>query len=134
VRPLGVETFECVVEGETVDQAGGGGAACVNLTVKNYVSWCNVRVGAGAASTASTQTVCVTPGAVTVAAAPLTGFILGNAPWHDTDGDTGGTGEAGTRTGNEAIATVTVGSTAKCAWVCCPFTNGTGCPTADQCP
>ena len=102
--------------------------------MKNYLNWCSVRVGNGTASSGAMQTVCVAPGVITVAAAPLTGFQLGTAPWHGTDGDTG-TGEAGTRTGAEAIATKTVGATAACAWVCCEFAGGGGCTgVANQCP
>ena len=58
--------------------------------------------------------------------------------WHHTSGDTG-TGEPGTVTGTgaatQSAAMVTVGATATCAWVCCPFVGGTGCTgLAEQCP
>ena len=103
--------------------------------MKNYLNWCSVRVNTGAASAGAMQTVCVPPGANTVAAAPLNGFRLGTAPWHGTTGDTG-TGEAGNRVGTEAIATATVVSgTPKCVWVCCEFAAGGGCDgLANQCP
>jgi hypothetical protein len=61
--------------------------------------------------------------------------------WHHVDGTTGDVGIPGTQTGSGSAALsttmVTVGSAAKCVWVCCPFTNGTGCDPAaigDQCP
>jgi hypothetical protein len=75
---------------------------------------------------------------VAVTATANAGFILGTAPWHGTDGDTGN-GEQGTLTGSgqsqQSAAVVTVSGTGTdCAWVCCPFPNGTGCPTSNQCP
>lgn len=103
------------------------------LTVKNYLSWCSVTVNGGTASSGAQQQVFVQPGQIAVTAAPLTGFKLDAHMWHDTDGDTG-TGEAGTVTNGTSATTATVMSTgAKCVWVCCPFTSGTGCPTTDQC-
>lgn len=113
------------------------GATPAALTVKNYLSWCSVSVGGHPASTAVSQTVCVAPGVVTLSAAALTGFELGPAPWHDTSGDHG-SGDAGAISGSGQSATstttVTVAGTGACAWVCCPFADGTGCPTANQCP
>lgn len=114
----------------------GGGAAdggCTHLTVKNYLSWCDVSVGAAAASSAASTTVCVAPGTVALSAAPLAGFQLGSTPWHHTNGDTG-SGEAGTVSGGHSSAAVTVGGTSVCVWVCCEFTGGGGCPATDQCP
>ena len=103
------------------------GATPVALTVKNYLSWCDVSVAGRAASTAAAQTVCVAAGAVPLSATPSAGFELGPAPWHDTDDDHGA--------GDPADATtVTVSGASDCAWVCCPFPDGTGCPTTDQCP
>ncbi|MEZ4369737.1 MAG: hypothetical protein R3B07_02900 [Polyangiaceae bacterium] len=120
---------------------GTGGASCtgVELKVKNYLSWCSVSVAGEAASTAAEQTVCVPEGAVNLSATALSGFILGTAPWHNTDGDSG-SGEQGTLSGSgqsresAAVVTVSGGGTSDCVWVCCPFDNGTGCPTTDQCP
>ncbi len=107
------------------------------LRMKNYFGWCSVIVNGGTASTVEEQDVAVTAGTIPVSVVALAGFELGPAPWHDTSGDTG-TGDPGTVTGTGQSAsnatTVVVGSTGKCAWVCCPFTNGTGCPTTDQCP
>ncbi len=107
------------------------------LTVKNYDAWCSVTVNGGAASTGAQQVVTPAAGTISLAAVALDGFELGPAPWHDTAGDTG-TGDPGTVTGTGQSAsdatTVVFGTSAKCVWVCCPFTNGTGCPTTDQCP
>lgn len=107
------------------------------LTVKNYFAWCSVIVDGHPASSAATQTVPVTAGTIAVSAVALTGFQLGTAPWHDTAGDTGA-GDPGTRSGTgqatSSATTVVVSASGKCAWVCCEFTGGGGCPTADQCP
>ena len=109
----------------------------VTLTVKNYMMRCSVSVDNGNASIAPTQTVIVLPGSIPVAAVATSGFELGPTPWHDTVGDIG-TGDQGaiTGTGQDAssAAVVLVGATGACAWVCCPAANGTGCPTANQCP
>jgi hypothetical protein len=94
----------------------------VALTVKNFNSWCDVSVAGHPASSAATQTVCVAAGAVPLSATALTGFILGPTPWHDTDGDHG----AGD---SSASTTKTVSGASACAWACCPFPDGTGCPT-----
>jgi hypothetical protein len=103
------------------------------LTVKNYDLWCSVSVNGGTFSTNVQQLVNVLPGTIQLAAKPASAmFELGPAPWHDTDGDTG-SGELGTVSNGTSSTTITVGSAAKCVWVCCPFTSGTGCPTADQC-
>jgi hypothetical protein len=104
--------------------------------VKNYLSWCNVAVGNGAASKVAQQVVCAPVGTTSVSAAPLTGFELDpNGTWHGTDGDTG-SGDMGTISNGTSTANVTIvsGTTTKCVWACCPFTGGTGCPTTNQCP
>jgi hypothetical protein len=105
--------------------------------VKNYLEWCSVTVGTNAAFTGASETYCVAAGSVNLSATALSGFELGPAPWHDTSGDKG-TGDPGTVSGSGATAsdstTVTVTTGSKCAWVCCPFPDGTGCPTTDQCP
>lgn len=102
--------------------------------MKNYLSWCDVSVKGAAAVTDAVQTVCVADGMVdlTATAASAT-FKLGD--WHHTDGDSG-SGDPGTVSGNPATsaAVITVSANKKCAWVCCPFTAGTGCPLIDQCP
>ena len=105
-------------------------AGTAPLTVLNYLSWCSVTVGSGSASASSSQVVNEAPGTVTLSATALSGFKLGD--WHHTNGDTG-TGDPGTVSGGSSTAMVTMGSAAKCVWVCCPFTDGTGCPSTDQC-
>jgi hypothetical protein len=116
---------------------GCGGATPIALTVKNYLNWCSVSVAGGTAVSDAAQTVCVAAGAIDLEATALTGFKLGTTPWHDTDGDTG-SGEQGTLSGSgqsqKSAAKKTVSSGAACAWVCCEFTAGGGCPTTDQCP
>jgi hypothetical protein len=99
--------------------------------VLNYLSWCSVSVNGGAPSSSASQTVNVAPGTIPLTASPLSGFELGL--WHNTTGDTG-SGTPGTVSGTTSSATVVVGNAATCVWVCCPFTNGSGCPTSDQCP
>jgi len=110
-------------------------AGCVTLTVKNILSWCAISVGGGTEQTLEAQTVCVAPGStVTLTAAPSSAtFELGPRPWHDTSGDTG-SGDPGHVIGSASTTTVVVGASEKCVWACCPFTNGSGCPTTDQCP
>lgn len=108
------------------------------LTVKNYLNWCSVSVNGGAASTAATQTVNVMPGTIPLTAtAASAAFIIAPNMWHHTTGDTGA-GETGTVTGSgttaQSAVTATVGGAPKCVWICCPFTNGTGCNVAEQCP
>jgi hypothetical protein len=108
----------------------------VALTVKNYLSECEVSVGGAPRSSAVAQTFCVAPGRVNLAATALPGFALGATPWHDTDADHG-TGDPGTRSAGvppESATAVTVTGNAACVWVCCPRPDGTGCPTTDQCP
>jgi hypothetical protein len=104
--------------------------------VLNYLSWCSVAVADHAASSGASQTVCVPPGAVSLSATALTGFKLGTAPWHRTNGDQG-SGEQGTIVGQGSAATSTATATvsgAKCVWVCCEFAAGGGCPATNQCP
>jgi hypothetical protein len=110
-------------------------AGCVTLTVKNFKNWCSVSVAGGSFSASATQTVCVAPGTVNLVAAPASNaFILGL--WHHTSGDTG-SGDPGVVTGEGGAAlsttTASVSGGSKCVWVCCPFPDGSGCPTADQC-
>jgi len=121
---------DAAVDTKTADTSGP------TLTVKNYLSWCSVSVDGGTASTAAVQTKPITAAGMRnlVATAASATFVIGPNMWHHTDGDTG-TGDSGTVAGSMSTATVTVQATAsKCVWVCCPFANGTGCPTADQCP
>lgn len=123
-----------------MDAPGSGSGSQVLLTVKNAPTgthWCNITIAGGTASSAGVQTHAITAsGPITLTAAPISAsFALGSGMWHHTDGDTAGSGEDGSVSGMTSTATVTVtAGTAKCVWVCCPFTNGTGCPTTDQCP
>ena len=105
------------------------------LTVKNFDFWCSVSVNGGSASAAAMQQVFVLPGQISLSATANSGFKLDAHMWHHTDGDTTGSGEAGSANGSASDAVATVVSTSdKCVWVCCPFLNGTGCNVAEQCP
>lgn len=126
------------IDGGTIDSriVPDAPANTAPLTVMNYLNWCEVSVDGGAASAASTQTVNVMPGTITLTASAATGFILGPDMWHHTNGDSG-SGEPGAVSGGVSTAMVTVGTTAKCVWVCCPFPDGTGCEPnviGEQCP
>lgn len=114
----------------------GVDANCVLLTVKDVLNWCSVSIDGGSPFTSGSQTICADRGGtVNLSAAPLNTFILGPAPWHDTTGDVDGGGELGTVVGDASLTTIVVGDGGTaCAWVCCPESNGTGCPTTDQCP
>ncbi len=124
------------------NSGSGSGSACsgatpVALTVLNYLKWCSVTVAGGTPSIEASETVCVAKGTVDLAATPATSqFEIGPAPWHDTSADTG-SGDPGTTSGSGTTetdkTTVDVTSGSKCVWVCCPFTNGSGCPATDQC-
>lgn len=110
----------------STDSGGCSGATPVALTVKNYLSWCTVTVAGHALATIpADQTVCVASGSVSLSATANTGFVLG--PWHGTSGDH----DAGD---SASSTTVTPSGSSACVWICCPFTNGTGCPTTNQCP
>jgi hypothetical protein len=112
-------------------------AGCVSLTVENVLVWCSISINGSTPSPAPVQVVCVPPGTQQLAATALVDFELG--PWHDTAGDMG-QGDPGTVTGTGQSAvistTVVVGDTPKCVWICCPYTDGDGCPppNQDQCP
>ena len=129
-RDAGVASEASDVE---TGEAGCHGSTPVTLTVLNVLVWCSVSIEGGSPSSAAQQTVCVAPGIVNVAASPLPGFELGPAPWYDTSGDLG-SGDPGTVVGDVDSTTVKVTSGSACVWVCCPFPDGTGCPTTDQCP
>jgi hypothetical protein len=119
----------------SVDAAGSGSGG-LQLTVKNYQSWCSVAVGTGATSAGPSQTVTVSAGAVNLVATPASAtFEIGGNMWHFVDGDASGSGVTGTVSGMMSTAMVTISNASKCVWVCCPFANGTGCTgIADQCP
>jgi hypothetical protein len=117
--------------GPTDSGPADSGCSGVTLTVKNYRFWCSVTVGTGTASTADVQTVCVPAGTVNLSASGAGSFILGD--WHHTSGDTG-SGDPGTISAGVSHTTVNASGTSTCVWICCPFPDGTGCPTTDQCP
>jgi hypothetical protein len=128
---------EAGTDGGDLDATVDAGPSCVSLTVLNYEVWCSVTVNGGAAFVADAATLCVPPGTEQLAAMALPDFELGPTPWHDTSGDHGD-GDPGTLSGSDASTvsstTVVVGDAATCVWVCCPFDDGVGCPTTDQCP
>jgi hypothetical protein len=136
---LGAVAAGCGGSSSSPSSPACSGATPVALTVMNYLSWCSVSVAGQAATSNASQTVCVAAGAVPVAATAESGFELGSAPWHDTEGDHGA-GDPGTVTGSGqsamSAATVNASGTSTCAWVCCPFSSpaGTGCPTSNLCP
>lgn len=114
---------------------GAGGAACgasqVALTVKNYLSWCNVEAPDGStASMAAEQTVCIPAnGTINLSATAVSAtFVVAADDWHDV------TTQQLTGSNMTSKATKDIATAATCVWVCCPFADGTGCPTTDQCP
>src|SRR5258708_15447962 len=92
----------------------GGAGICVELTVENVSAWCSVSINGATTSSVATQTVCLPSGSVTLAASPLGGFKLGSPTWHGTSNDTG------TTSGSTSSATVTLASTPKRGYECCP--------------
>ena len=135
-----VVKMDAAVDAPKVFMDGPPGTS--QLTVKNYFSWCTVTVNGGAASSAASTVTSVSPGTITLTATPLdngagsSNFEIDGNIWHHTNGDTGGTGETGSVNSGTvsdkrlqtSTAMVTVGSTNKCVWVCCPFyPGGNGC-------
>jgi len=106
----------------------------VLLTVLNILSWCDVTVNGGTAFGGSSETVCVPANTnIDLVHTAHGGFILGK--WFGTSGDTGA-GEDGTVSGMMSTAQLMTGAagTTACVSVCCPFPDGSGCPTTDSCP
>jgi hypothetical protein len=107
------------------------------LTVRNFDGWCSVSIAGEKPLTSATQVACVPVGTVTLAATPTTGFEIDGNLWHGTAGDKG-MGDPGTDTGAGAgetsSATVVVTGSTACVSVCCPFTDGSGCPGTNACP
>jgi hypothetical protein len=137
------KAVDAPIDGKTFLDAPAG---TTPLTVKNYLNWCTVSVNGMTTSAAPQQVVNVAPGTYSlVAMRASSSFVVDGNMWHHTLGD-GGTGETGVVTKPDAqdeatwfsTAMVTVGTSAKCVWVCCPFsTQGhPGCENtiADQCP
>src|SRR5512143_3859683 len=83
-----------------LDAPPDGPANRVALTVKDYLGWCEVQIGSGAYSPASATTVYEAPGVVQLTALAGSGYQLGSNMWHHTDGDSSGSGEAGSQTGS----------------------------------
>lgn len=101
------------------------------LRLINYLGWCSVSINGDPATTSETMTTCVDPGNVLLSASPTAGFILGD--WHGTANDTGA-GDPGTISGDTSTTTVTMAEGQEaCVWVCCPVSDGSGCPSEDQC-
>ncbi len=103
----------------------------------NYEGWCAVTVAGAGDSTATSITVCVGQGVTNVEATPANAsHEIGAIPWYGTRGDTG-SGDPGQDQGSGATestqADVELTGTAVCVSVCCPFTDGTGCPDSNQC-
>ncbi len=134
--------WACGGEGGTAPASGGAEsteaqqsadlseATCsgTELTVLNFENWCKVSVSGGKASASASRKVCVTPGTVDLDAKPASKeFELGPDPWLSPVGTV-------TVKGDSSKTSITVGKTATCVSVCCPFTDGSGCPTTNQCP
>jgi hypothetical protein len=137
------KAVDAPTDGKTFLDAPAGTAP---LTVKNYLAWCSVSVDGMTASAGAQQVVNLAPGTYSlVAHRASASFVVDGNMWHHTDGDSG-TGETGVVTKPSATdestwfstAMVTVGTSAKCVWVCCPFStvNHPGCENTipDQCP
>jgi hypothetical protein len=95
----------------------------VTLTVENYLAWCTVSVNGASTSTASVQTIDVTPGTVVnlVGDKANATFVWGY--WYGTAGDTTAAHDTAKTT------TVTVNANMKIQ-ACCPFATSptTPCP------
>jgi hypothetical protein len=128
--------------GSSSGSHSGSGCNGTELTVHNYLNWCDVAVGVGATpSTASSQSACFLasdaelPHSV-ISAVAEPGFQLWSGMWEvGIDGD-----KAGTVTGSGQGATSTVaidpsGATA-CVVVCCANSaSGSDCAgSASLCP
>src|SRR5438067_632679 len=94
----------------------------VAFTLLNYQGWCNVKIGSGTYSPASSTTVFVAPGVQALSAQPNgSNFMLGSDMWHHTNGDPGPgsgsgsgvatIGEAGSQSGSGSAATSVANAT-----------------------
>jgi len=137
-----------------VDAPPDSSAQTVKLTVKNYLGWCNVKIGSRTFSPAAETIVYDPPGVTVLTATPGSGYMLGSNMWHLTDGDPGygsgsstnesigesgsqtagsGSGSTATPPSSTANTTLSLGS-AKCVWVCCPNSGTTNCDgLTEQC-
>jgi hypothetical protein len=119
--------------------SSGADASCTALAVYNFKSWCSVGISGATPVTSAMQSACLAPGSIPLVAEPASSvFELGPDPWVHISG-TGGTttGISGTIVGDGGVGStsstaVVLGSTAGCVLVCCPFTNGTGCTSAED--
>jgi hypothetical protein len=119
--------------GET-DSGTNDAGSLTTLTVHNYDEWCTISINGGAFSIDDPQSVQVAPGLIPLAAGPKnSGFELG--PWFHTAGDHDGGGDPGILDGGISYTAVNVGTSAACVFICCPFSDGTGCTgVSDPCP
>lgn len=98
-------------------ESGGTTAWEYELTISNYLAWCDVTVGGAPPSDAGEIVVYVPPGTVVALHAdPLPAFVWGY--WEGTDGDAGSHDTSQTTT-----ATMT---SDKLIQACCPF-SGNDC-------
>jgi len=106
----------------------------VYLDVTNIGGRCSVTINDEQPFTSAEQTIAgIVPGqTIPLTASAIAGFTLGL--WHHTTHDMG-SGDPGTITDQGAVssASVTLGDTPGCVWICCSSGSG-DCPTADQCP
>jgi hypothetical protein len=108
----------------------------VFVEVENVGGNCSVTIGDTRPTTQTEDLVGDYAINITVGltASALPGFTLGL--WHDTDGDKG-SGDPGTLVDNlqgveEREASLTLGDSPGCAWICCS-SGSSACPTADPC-
>ena len=124
--------------GTTADTGTDAGDAgqMFTLTVRNDQDWCNITVNGVAEGMGDPITVQVPAGVTTIVASPISnGFTIGADPWFGVDQNDGGAApgvdsDAGGML--TSTATVTVSGN-HCVYVCCPFSDGTGCQ-GDLCP
>lgn len=118
-------------------------AGTATLTVKNYANWCEVGINGATPAVGLVATANLAPGTYNILAQGAGTFIIQPGMWHHVDGDTGA-GVDGNQVGGDtgtSTAMVTMGTTAKCVWVCCAFPDGHGCTPGtgtnevpEQCP
>jgi hypothetical protein len=112
----------------------GGDAGCTTLNVYNFKAWCSgtingtTNIVSTPLGTTTTTSVCLPPGAVSLAASAVNGFELGPDPWISVSAADGG-GSApvsGTLSadGGTSTTTVTLGTAPGCVLLCCPFAMG----------
>lgn len=91
----------------------------VTLTIDNFLAWCSVSVDGGAATANPPPAQFPSGTVVSLFGQPVSPtFIWGY--WRFTDGDQGAHDTS-------QNTTITMASD-RTVFVCCPFTNGSGCP------